>query len=168
MAKLVIFGGLCVLAVLVGALSTQDRRCLFTGALIILGDWLLFSMWWIYAPASLPYVAKGAGLHLTHLDAWAMIDLCAMVCLIGVCWRVWWGPLLWMPLLTNLVMYAVAYSFHLDYSCYQNGLDAMLSLQLATVFLVGGPGCADRVSHCWRLYRGMLGVPIPHRTERNA
>lgn len=159
MHKLVIFGGLCVLAVLVGALSTQDRRCLFTGALIILGDWLLFSMWWFYAPASLPYVAKGAGLHLTHLDSWAMIDLCAMVCLIGCCWRVWWGPLLWLPLLINLVMYAVAYSFHLDYISYQNVLDASLSVQLATVFLVGGPGCADRLSRCWGVFRVVRSAP---------
>lgn len=153
MHKLVIFGGLCTLAVLVAGMSAHERRCLFTAALIILGDWLLFSMWWIHAPASLPYVAKGVGVHLTHLDSWAMIDLCAMICLIGCCWRVWWGPLLWVPLLINLVMYAVAYANHLDYIDYQNVLDASLSVQLATVFLVGGPGCADRLSRCWSLRR---------------
>lgn len=153
MTKLVTFGALCVAAVLVGALSTNDRRCLFTAALVILGDWLLFSMWWIYAPASLPYVAEGVGLYIRHIDAWAMIDTCALVCLIGCCWRVWWGPLLWAPTLVNLVMYAVAYANDLEYIAYQSVLDASLSVQLAVVFLIGGPGCADRVSRRWRVYR---------------
>ncbi len=159
MTKLVTFGILCIAAVLVGALSANDRRCLFTAALVILGDWLLFSMWWIYAPASLPYVAQGVGLYIRHIDAWAMIDLSAMICLIGCCWRVWWGPLLWLPLLVNLVMYAVAYSFDLEYANYQNVLDASLSVQLATVFLVGGPGCADRLSRCRWFHRVVRGAP---------
>lgn len=157
--KLVTFGALCVVAVAVSALTGNDRRCLFTAALVILGDWLLFSMPWIYAPASLAFVAKGVGLSMRQIDGWAMIDLCAMICLIGCCWRVWWGPLLWVPLLVNLVMYAVAYANHLDYISYQNVLDASLSVQLATVFLIGGPGCADRVSRCWSLRRVVRRAP---------
>jgi hypothetical protein len=159
MLKLVTFGALCVAAMFVAAMSSHERRCLFTAALIILGDWLLFSMPWIYAPASLPFVAWNVGVHIHQIDAWALIDLCAMICLIGCCWRVWWGPLLWLPLLVNLVMYAVAYANHLDYIHYQNVLDASLSVQLAAVFLVGGPGCADRLSRCWSLRRVVRCAP---------
>lgn len=151
--KLVTFGALCVLALLVAIGSRVDRRCLATSASVILGNWLLFSMPWIYAPASFAFVAKAAGFHVHQIDGWAIIELCSLICIIGCCWRVWWGPLLWIPTLVNLVMYAVAYANDLEYIQYQSVLDASLSVQLAVVFLIGGPSCADRVSRCWRVHR---------------
>lgn len=153
MIHLVSFGVACGLAIAVAWLSQADRRCLATSASVIGGNWLLFSMPWIYAPASFAFVAHGFGIKASQLTGWSIIELCTLICLIGCCWRVWWGPLLWAPTLVNLVMYAVAYANDLEYIAYQSVLDASLSVQLAVVFLIGGPGCADRVSRRWRVYR---------------
>lgn len=153
MSKLVIFGVLCVASILIGAFARQDSRTLAVSGGVIAGNWLLFSMPWIYAPASFAFVVNAAGVSCSQLDGWAIIELCALITLVGVCWRVWWGPMLWAPSLINLTMYAVAYANHLEYVEYQNVLDASLSVQLAVIFVLGGPGCADRVLRCWRVCR---------------
>lgn len=155
MCKLVTFGVLCALAVLVSAASVTERRCLMASALVIAGNWLLFSMPWIYAPASFEFVMSGWGLPGTQEDGWAILDLCSLVAIVGCCWRSWWGPLLWSPYLVTLSMHAVAYSSHLKYGEYQGVLDASLAVQLAVIFLIGGPEVANRVLDRWRDIRGV-------------
>jgi len=168
MSKLVIFGTLCVAAILVGLCSRQDRRTLAIGGSVIAGNWLLFSMPWIYAPASFAFLAYGVGIECSQLDGWAVTELCTLATLIGVCWRAWWAPLLWSPSLINLAMYAVAYANHLEYIDYQNVLDASLSVQLAVIFVWGGPGCADCVLRCWRFCRVVLYSSYRHALSKLA
>lgn len=152
MVKLVTFGTLCVIAFLVALCSKDDRTCLTKAAGAILLGWLLFSMPWIYAPASYAFLV---GAPARQEDGWALFDLLGLVVVTLSCWRVWWGPLLWSPYLITLTMYAVAYANHLEYNQYETVLDASLSVQLAVIFLIGGPSCADRVFNCWRRVRSV-------------
>jgi len=155
MVKLVTFGALCTIAFLVAMCAKDDRACLTKAAGAILLGWLLFSMPWIYAPASYAFLI---GAPARQEDGWALFDLAGLIVVTLCCWRVWWGPLLWSPYLITLSMYAVAYANHLEYEDYETVLDASLSVQLAVIFLIGGPGCADRLLDCWRSVRG-VGVP---------
>lgn len=152
MVKLVTFGSLCTIAFLVALCAKNDRACLTKAAGAILLGWLLFSMPWIYAPASYAFLI---GAPARQEDGWALFDLIGMVFVVLSCWSVWWGPLLWIPYLITLTMYAVASANHLEYNQYETVLDASLSVQLAVIFLIGGPGCADRLLDCWRSVRGV-------------
>lgn len=75
-----------------------------------------------------------------------------MIIVILVCRYTWWAPVLWSPYLVTLSMHAVAWANDLEYVAYKDVLDAALLVQLATLFVVGGGGCADRLSHFWCRY----------------
>ena len=80
-----------------------------------------------------------------------------MIIVILVCRHTWWAPVLWSPYLVTLSMHAVAWANDLEYVAYKDVLDAALIVQLATLFVVGGGGCADRVFDCCRRFRGLGG-----------
>lgn len=152
------FGLICVLAVAVSACVKVDRAPVLTAALVIATNWLLFSMPWIYAPASLAFMLSGWGIDVSTEDTWSVIDLISLMIVGGVCRRFWWSPILWSAYLVTLSMHAVAWANGLEYLDYRRVLDAALILQLATLFVVGGGDCADRVFDCWRSLRGVRGT----------
>jgi len=151
------FGLMCVLAVAVSACVKVDRAPVLTAALVIATNWLLFSMPWIYAPASLAFVLSDWGMPASTEDTWSVIDLISLMIVGIVCRRFWWSPILWSAYLVTLSMHAVAWANGLEYLDYRRVLDAALILQLATLFVVGGGDCADRVFDSWRSFRGVRG-----------
>lgn len=152
------FGLMCALAVLVSACVKVDRVPVLTAALVIATNWLLFSMPWIYAPASLAFVLSGWGIDVSTEDTWSVIDLASLIAVGLTCRRFWWSPILWSAYMVTLSMHAVAWANGLEYLDYRRVLDAALILQLATLFVVGGGDCADRVFDCWRSLRGVRGA----------
>jgi hypothetical protein len=157
MWSIVTFGLICAAAVAVTSCVKVDRTAVMTAALTISANWLLFSMPWIYAPASLAFIAADIGLAVTTEETWSVIDLCSLVVVGIVCRHVWWSPILWSTYLVTLAMHAVAAANGLEYLDYRRVLDAALILQLATLFVVGGGDCADRLFDCWRSVRGVRG-----------
>lgn len=151
------FGLLCALAVAVSACVKVDRGSVLAAALVITANWLLFSMPWIYAPASLAFVLSGWGIDVSTEDTWSVIDLASLIAVGLTCRRFWWSPILWSAYLVTLSMHAVAWANGLEYLDYRRVLDAALILQLATLFVVGGGDCADRLLDCWRSFRGVRG-----------
>ena len=152
------FGLMCTLAVAVSACVKVDCAPVLTAALVIFTNWLLFSMPWIYAPASLAFVLSDWALPVSTEDTWSVIDLLSLMVVGIVCRRFWWSPILWSAYLVTLSMHAVAWANGLEYLDYRRVLDAALILQLATLFVVGGGDCADRVFDCWRSLRGVRGA----------
>jgi len=157
MIKLVTFGLLCAAAFIVAAYSREDRRCVMVAAGVVWINWLLFCMPWIYNPASPAHLMKLAGFDVQHSDMWAVADLLSLVTIILCCRRQWWSPVLWAPYLVTLAMLAVAWANNMEYVQYRAVLDAALVAQLATLFVVGGGGCADRVFDCCRSLRRLGG-----------
>ena len=151
------FGLMCTLAVAVSACVKVDRAPVLTAALVITANWLLFSMPWIYAPASLGFVLSGWGVDVSTEDTWSVIDLASLIAVGLTCRRFWWSPILWSAYMVTLSMHAVAWANGLEYLDYRRVLDAALILQLATLFVVGGGDCADRMFDCWRSFRGVRG-----------
>lgn len=157
MTSIFTFGLICALAVMVSACVKVDRGAVVTAALVIATNWLLFSMPWIYAPASLAFVLSDGGMPVSTEDTWSMIDLASLFVVGVVCRRLWWAPVLWSTYLVTLAMHAVAWTNGLEYVEYRGVLDAALVLQLATLFVVGGGDCADRLLTGWRGLRGVRG-----------
>jgi len=157
MCKLVTFGLLCVAALVVAAHSREDHAFAKVAGWTVLGNWALFVMPWVYNPLSIAHLLKIAGLPVVHEDAWALTDL-ASIFIIGYAGRyVWWSPIIWSLHMSMLAMLSVAWANSLEYIQYSAVLDACLIVQLAVLFLVGGEGCADRLSDCWRDIRRMGG-----------
>ena len=145
MGKLATFGILCLLAVVVAACTRTDGRFIRASATVLAGNWLLFAMPWIYAPA-----APAFAFQSSNLDAWAMADLLSLIMIGWAGRRTWWSPILWSPYLVTLTMFAVAWSSGLPYEQYMHVLDAALAFQLLIIFTVGGGDCADYLSDLWR------------------
>lgn len=150
--KLATFAALHVLAIAVAACSRHDRPCAVKVAGILAINWLLFSLPWIYAPASYAFLV---GIPARQEDGWALFDLLSMMSVIVVCWRVWWAPVIWSIYLVMLSMHAVAWANGLEYIDYAAVLDAGVAVQLAVIFMVGGPGCADRLLAGWGRFRSV-------------
>lgn len=143
-----LYGIACALAYLVALCARQDGYVLRVGATVLGGNWLLFAMPWIYAPA-----APAFALEVSNLDAWALTDLISMV-MIGWAGRdTYWSPALWGPYLITLSMFAIAWVSGLPYVDYKFVLDAALTIQLAVIFAIGGGDCADYLSDLWRTCR---------------
>ncbi len=150
--KLVTFAVICLSSIAVAACSRHDRSCAVKVACIITLNWLLFAMPWIYAPASYAFLV---GAPARQEDGWALFDLLSMMAVINVCWRVWWAPVIWSIYLVMLSMHAVAWANGLEYLDYAAVLDAGVAVQLAVIFMVGGPGCADRLLAGWSRIRSV-------------
>jgi len=151
------FGLMCALAVAVSACVKVDRNAVLTAALVISANWLLFAMAWIHPEASPAFVMTDLGVYMTHEDTWSVMDLLSLMVVGIVCRRFWWSPILWSAYLVTLSMHAVAWANGLEYLDYRRVLDAALILQLATLFVVGGGDCADRLLVGWRSLRGVRG-----------
>ncbi len=135
----------CVTAIAVAYHAREDRDLTIMVALIIAVNWLLFAMPWIYAPASIAFIAYDFGLPARQEDGWATVD---MISLMIVAWRArdaWWSPLIWSIYLVMLAMHAIAWANGLQYVEYKYVLNAALIIQLAVIFMLGGGGCADRL-----------------------
>jgi len=154
-AKLVTFGILCLLSIAVAACARHDRACAVKVAGIIALNWLACNMPWINVDWSYSAIVHAWGLPGKQTDGMALFDLVALVTAVRVCWRVWWAPVIWSVYLIDLTMHAVAWSAGLQYVDYASVLDAGLAVQLAVIFMAGGPGCADRLSDCWGRVRVM-------------
>lgn len=155
MVKLATFGILCALSIAVAACARRDRSCATKVAGIIAANWLACSMPWIDRDLSYSAIVHAWGLPGKQTDGFALFDLLAMAAAIQVCWRVWWAPVIWSVYLIDLTMHALAWSAGLQHVDYASVLDAGLAVQLAVIFMVGGPGCADRLSDCWVRVRSM-------------
>lgn len=155
MTKLATFGILCLLAIVVVSYARHDRLCAVKVAGILAANWLLFSMPWIYAPASFEFVMHALGLPGRQEDGWAMLDLASLVMVTVVGWRVWWSPIIWSIYLVQLTMHAVAWANGLEYVDYAAVLDGGLAVQLAVLFMIGGPGFAVHLSSLWHRLRGV-------------
>lgn len=151
--KLVTFAVLCVLSIVVAACARHDRACAVEVAGIIAVNWLACSMPWIDVNLSYSAVVKALGGTGKQTDGMALFDLIAMVMVVLVGCRVWWSAIIWSVFFVQLTMHAVAWANDLQYADYAPVLDAALVVQLAAIFMVGGPGCADRVLRCWRFCR---------------
>lgn len=136
-------------------LVPEERDCLALASWVLFGNWLLFSMPWIYAPASPAFIAYAWGLEVSNKDMWAFADLVSLVLVAIKCRHAWWSPLLWIPYLITLTMHSIAWCNGLEYIDYRAVLDASLVVQLAVIFTLGGGGCADRLSDLWGL-RGVV------------
>lgn len=158
--KIATFGLVCLLSIAAASCARHDRACAVKVACILSVNWLLFSMPWIYAPASYAFLI---GSPARQEDGWALFDLVSLVLAAWACRRVWWAPVIWATYLNLLAMHAVAYALSIEYVDYAPVLDAGLAVQLAVIFMAGGPGCADRLCNCWvrvcalgRATRGVL------------
>ena len=145
---MVFYGIACALALLVALCARQDGHVLRVGAAVLGGNWLLFAMPWIYAPA-----APAFAMQVSNLDAWALTDLISMVAIGWAGRDTWWSPALWSPYLVTLWTFAIAWAVGLPYVEYKAVLDAMLLIQLATIFAIGGGDCADHLSDSWKRLR---------------
>jgi len=167
MWSIVTFGLLCAACIAVSSCVKVDRKCVMTAAVVISINWLLFSLPWIYAPASLAFIVSGWGVYVTHEDTWSFIDLCSLIVIGFACRHLWWSPILWSVYLVTLAMHAVARCNGLEYLDYRRVLDAALIIQLATIFVVGGGDVANRLSNWWggiRL-RHLGWTPVARRSE---
>lgn len=159
MSKLVTFGLLCVAALVVASCSREDRRCIVTAASVILANWALFVLPWVYNPLSPAHLLKVIGLPATHEDMWALADLASLLTIAIQGRDTWWAPMIWSAYLATLTMHAVAWATALQYVDYSAVLDASLIVQLAVIFLMGGSGCADLVSRCRRWFHDLGSGP---------
>lgn len=151
---MVCYGIACGLALLVALCARQDGHVLRIGAAVIGGNWLLFAMPWIYAPAAPAFTLGGS-----NLDAWAVTDLLSMIAIGWAGQNVYWSPALWSPYLITLSMFAIAWTVGLPYLAYKYVLDAALTIQLATIFAIGGGDCADYLSDlCGRIRLYLVGI----------
>lgn len=161
MSKLVTFGLLCVAALVVASCSREDRRCVVTAAGVILANWMLFVLPWVYNPLSPAHLLKVIGLPATHEDMWALADLAS---LLTICWYgrdLWWTGLLIGPYLAMLATLATGWAEGADYGQYALMLDRGLLVQLAVIFWLGGDGVLDRLSAGWRRgQRWLASVPV--------
>lgn len=158
MIPIALFGIMCAVAIAVAyaaRLATEERDCAVFAAWVLLGNWLAFSMPWIYAPASPAFIASSLGIYMPNIDMWALADLASLVAVSVRCRNAWWSPLLWVPYLITLTMHTIAWCNQLEYIDYRAVLDASLVMQLAVIFTLGGGGCADRLSDLWGL-RGVV------------
>lgn len=155
MWSIVTFGMLCAACIAVSSCVKVNRNAVVIAAMVITTNWFLFSMPWIYAPASLAFIVSGWGMYMTHEETWSAVDLFSLVAVGVACRHLWWSPILWSTYLVTLSMHAVAWANGLEYLEYRRVLDAAIILQLATLFVVGGGDCADRVFDCWRSFRGV-------------
>lgn len=152
MISLTLFGIVCAAAVAVAhmaRLATEERDCVVFAAWVLLGNWMAFSMPWIYAPASPAFVAYSLGLRAGNVDMWALFDLISLLLVAIKCRNAWWSPLLWIPYLITLTMHSIAWCNGLEYIDYRAVLDASLVMQLAVIFTLGGGGCADILLNYW-------------------
>lgn len=152
MISIALFGTVCAAAVVVAhmaRLAPEERDCLVFAAWVLLGNWLTFSMPWVYAPASPAFIAYSLGLHVSNLDMWALADLASLLLVAIKCRNAWWSPLLWVPYLITLTMHSIAWCNQLEYIDYRAVLDASLVMQLAVIFTLGGGGCADILLNYW-------------------
>lgn len=148
MLRLSLFGLVCTVALLVALPAKRDGHVLRIAALILWGNWLMFAMPWIYAPAAPAFVVRS-----DNLSAWSLTDLLSMIAIGWVGRRVWWSPAVWSLYLVTLPMFAIAYMTGLPYEQYMYVLDGALIVQLAVVLTIGGGDCADYLSDIWRASR---------------
>lgn len=145
MNEVVISGVSCVTAIAVACCAREDRDLAIMVAMVISANWLLFAMPWIYAPASLAFIAFDLGIPARQEDGWAAVDLISLM-IVG--WQgrdAWWSPIIWSIYLVTLAMHAIAWANELQYVEYKYVLNAALIIQLAVIFMLGGGGCADRL-----------------------
>jgi hypothetical protein len=155
MCRIAFFGVACALAIWVASCAREERDCVLFTAGVLAVNWLLFASYWIYAPASPAFLLYAMGVQVRHEDTWALVDLASLVAVGWRCRNVWWSPILWSVYLVTLTMHVIARANDLMYLDYDEVLDAALIIQLAVIFMLGGGGCADRLSDCWRGVRGM-------------
>jgi hypothetical protein len=157
MFTLITFGVMCVAALVVATFAREQRGfAVFAGSVILL-NWALFVTPWVCNELSLAHLLKLVGAPATHEDMWALTDLLSMTALVVVGRNIWWSAILWSVYFAMLAMHAVAYINDLQYVEYKGVLNAGLIVQLAVLFVVGGDGCADYLSRCWRVY--IMGIP---------
>lgn len=165
MVKLVTFGALCLLSVIAAACAREQRRCAVLAAMVILANWVLFVMPWVYNPASPAHLLKVAGYPSSHENMWALADLVSLCAIGWFCRDRLWAGILIGQYLGMLAMLAVAQVNGLQYVDYSMALDAALTVQLAVIFTLGGGGVSDRLSAGWRRGRSVLAdLPVlgPH------
>jgi hypothetical protein len=161
MIKLVTFGVLCVLAVAAAACARQDRRYALFAALVILANWTLFVMPWVYNPASPAHLMKVAGYPASHENMWALADVLSLCSIGWFCRDHLWTGILLGNYLGMLSMLAVAHVNGLKYVDYSMALDAALTVQLAVILTLGGGGVSDRLSAGWHRGRRVLAdLPV--------
>jgi len=151
--KLVTFGLLCAVALLVAAFARDDRRCVFIVASVVAVNWLLFAMPWIYNTASLAHLLRLSGVPALHEDMWSVADLASIIILALWARHLWWSQIIAGCYMVTLSMLTVAAEMQLDYDQYAMVLDAALVVQLAVIFMLGGGGFADRLLAHWNSYR---------------
>lgn len=160
MIKLATFGVACVAAVGVSHFAREGRRCATTAAWVILVNWLLFVWPWVHAPSSPAFIVSEYGPYTRQEDMWALTDLLSLVAIVWVCRGHWWSPAIWISYLCTLTVFAMAFLQGIEYTEYSVFLDAALVVQLAVIFTIGGPGCADYLSHRWHRLRGVVRSPV--------
>jgi len=158
MLKLVTFGLLCAVALVVAAHAYEERRFAKLCAAVITANWLLFAMPWIYNPLSPAHILKVWGLPATHEDMWALADLLSLIVVVWAGRAVWWSPMIWTVYLATLSMHALAWLNGFQYVEYETVLDACLVVQIAVLFVVGGDGIADRLSGLRDRFRVLGGA----------
>lgn len=159
MIKLVLFGAACVLAVIISACSREDRRALTLCALVILADWLVSNMPWIYVDASYEAILWSWGIDQRQEDGMALSDVLALIATAWLGRGVWWGMMLPSICFAKLAMHVVAMANSLKYHEYCLILDAALCTQLAVLFALGGDGVCDLLRGGWR-DRVALRLPV--------
>lgn len=155
MLKLIFFGLACLTACGFAACAQYDRRSVVLCAGVLLANWLVCSMPWIYLPFSYEAVTNAIGMRQPQEDGWALADLLGLAATAWVGRRVWWGLFLPALYLGMLAMHVIAWSSSLQYQDYSALLDAALCIQLALIFALGGGGVSTLLRAGWR------GVILP-------
>lgn len=152
MIKLVFFGSACVVALVVATCAREDRRAVTLCATVLLANWLICSMPWIYLPLSYEAMTNAWGIRQPQEDGQSLADLIGLMVTAWIGREVWWGMVLPASYLGVLAMHVVAWSGHIEYQDYSLLLDAALCVQLAIILMLGGGGVSDLLRACWRRF----------------
>lgn len=166
--KLATFGILCLLSIAVAACARNERDCAVKVASVLTLNWLACNMPWINVDWSYSAVVHAWGLPGKQTDGFALFDFVAMVTVAYIGWDVWWSAIIWSVSFIQLTMHAVAWANGLQYADYAPVLDAALAVQIAAIFVVGGPGCADLVFRCGRFCRLVFDSAYRHAPSKKA
>lgn len=145
----ILFGLGCVVAIICAAHSPKDgrREAVALSSLLIV-NWALFIL--AYTEWSPKMALDRIGIYTSSIQLWMIADS-IIGAMATIAYRFWWGRALWAVCVVQILLHIGMEMKLFDPVVYTDDLlNAMLLVQLAIFFVIGGAGARDRASYLYR------------------
>lgn len=134
-------GAMCAAAVMVAAFSRHDRRELVAIGLLICANFMFCNL--AYTPYAPKYALAAIGFDVSSKELWMLADTLVSAGALILAWHRWWGWVIWVLAWVQIFAHALRMDKLVDEFLYTDVLQIVLLIQLAVLFVIGGPGLVE-------------------------